>query len=638
MANARSTLERIRDHFVPPAGGFERLVARREHRLRIRRIGAATVALALSAGLFVGLWSVMRTTTPPPRPAGALTVGVGGSPVDVAVGEGSVWVATVTDPSGRGEVVRIDPTDGRVLARISLSEVGALAVGERGVWVANLRHETVTRIDPETDEPTDVINMPPLPYEVAEGDNAFLPEGIAIGFGRVWVSTARGSVTSIDPATGEVLEVASDPRAILRGLTTGAGSVWAWNTFEPPEAEVWRISPKPAEIERISVPATVLDAAAGSAGLYVLHVETGDVSLLGAVDPLQGPLEPAVPVGSAGERANAIAVADPTVYVGAAAGNIYAIDQGSGDAALLTRLPGAPTALLATADALWVAAADGTVTEVPLERKVAPEPTVSPSPTRATEEHTGPIPVAFYPSTYREGDRVVMPVTLVDGTTTEVLFREELKPHELATYGEIAGGLGRVDRSIYFHYGNASAFKGSGPLALYEGRGGAPVEEWEPPPDTFACPNLVFRFGDWFIGVRTCQDELSSEEKAEWARRLVGHQTEDGFLVLEAIPPLMIAQAGEHEGPQLWLQGPDRGSPFITLTPGPCAGPDEPAANQEIRVMPDGQRVSFARIGKTWYADWCEDGALYVGVESPDRDYVQAAAEGLRVRGLSVAE
>ena len=149
----------------------------------------------------------------------------------------------------------------------------------------------------------------------------------------------------------------------------------------------------------------------------------------------------------------------------------------------------------------------------------------------------------------------------------------------------------------------------------------------------------MFRFGDWFVGVRTCYDELSSEEKAQWARLLLGRQTEDGFLVLDAEPPLTIAAAGEHEGPDLWLQGSDRGSPFITLRPGPCTL-DEPARNQELRVMPDGQEVLIGPIAgqvETWYANWCEDGMMYVGVDSRDREYVEAAAEGLRIRNVTLA-
>lgn len=270
----------------------------------------------------------------------------------------------------------------------------------------------------------------------------------------------------------------------------------------------------------------------------------------------------------------------------------------------------------------------------------AASPSESPAPSSSPfvppSTHTAPIPGAFYPTLSREGDRTVMPVTLVDGTTAELVFADGLEPRQLGIYGEIVGGLGRIDRAIYYRYGDDSAFKGSGPLATFEGRDGAVVEEWEPPPGSFRCPTLVFRFGDWFVGVRTCQDQLTPEEKTEWARRLLGRQTDDGFLVLSALAPLTIAAAGEHEGPQLWVVGPERGWPFIILTPGAC-DPDQPASNEELRVTADGQVVSFSRIGRIWYADWCEDGRMKVQVESPDRGYVEAAAEGLRVRRIQIS-
>lgn len=267
-----------------------------------------------------------------------------------------------------------------------------------------------------------------------------------------------------------------------------------------------------------------------------------------------------------------------------------------------------------------------------------PERSADPTPTPPSDSRWDRIiPGAFYPTTYREGDRIVMPITFVDGSAAEVLFTPDLRPGRLGTYGQIAGGLPRVDRSISFRHGDDAAFTGSGPLATYEGRGGTTVEEWEPPPDSFRCPNLVLRFGDWFVGVRTCQDELSQQEKAEWARSLVGRQTSDGFLVLEAIPPLVIARPGEHEGPQFWLLGPDRGSPFITLTPMTC-DPDQPPNDENVRVMDDGQRVSFARIGRIWYADWCEDELIYIQIQSTDEAYVQAAAQGLRVRNVSLSD
>ena len=267
-----------------------------------------------------------------------------------------------------------------------------------------------------------------------------------------------------------------------------------------------------------------------------------------------------------------------------------------------------------------------------------PEPSGDPTPTPESDDGADRIiPGAFYPTTYREGDQIVMPTTFMDGSTAEVLFAAGLRPGRLGAYGFIAGGLGRVDRSINSRHGDASSFKGSGPLATYEGRGGTTVEEWEPPPDSFGCPNLVFRFGDWFVGVRTCQRELSEQEKAEWARRLSGRQTRNGFLVLEAEAPLTIAETGTHDGPQLLLQGPEGGWPFITLTPLPC-DPERPPDNEDVRTMDDGQRVGFSRGGGTSYADWCEDGAMFIQVESTDPGYVEAAAQGLRVRNVSLSE
>lgn len=59
-------------------------------------------------------------------------IAVGGHPLDVAVGEGSVWVA-----NGNGTVARIDPALGRVVERIRVGgSLGGIAVGEGAVWVA----------------------------------------------------------------------------------------------------------------------------------------------------------------------------------------------------------------------------------------------------------------------------------------------------------------------------------------------------------------------------------------------------------------------------------------------------------------------------------------------------------------------
>lgn len=66
--------------------------------------------------------------------------------------------------------------------------------------------------------------------------------------------------------------------------------------------------------------------------------------------------------------------------------------------------------------------------------------------------------------------------------------------------------------------------------------------------------------------------------------------------------------------------------------------PDRPPSDENVRVMDDGQRVSFARIGRIRYADWCEDELFYIQIQSTDEAYVQAAAQGLRVRNVSLSD
>ncbi|MPZ92725.1 MAG: hypothetical protein GEU68_14080 [Actinobacteria bacterium] len=258
----------------------------------------------------------------------------------------------------------------------------------------------------------------------------------------------------------------------------------------------------------------------------------------------------------------------------------------------------------------------------------------SPSP-QPTKEDSTDASNGFHPATYAEEDRVIMPLTFVDGSTAEVVFPETLGLQGMRAQVFTAGGLGGVDRTINFLYGDASFLRYSGPLETYKGRDVEPVEVWKPAPRSYECPNLVYSFGDWFVGVRTCQDELSESEKAEWARSLNGYQSEDGFLVLDAVPPLVLQRTGGHEGPELILT---RGNTqFIEFEPGRC-DPDDVPDEGDIRTMDDGTRVSFSvDVHEQWLATWCEDGLMTIQIDYATEDFAEAAAEGLRVRGISLA-
>lgn len=111
---------------------------------------------------------------------------------EVRAGFGSLW----TNPGG--SIVRIDPSTQRHVATIDLgSPVGAagieMAIGEGSVWVALSDPENsdgnglVVRIDPETN---DIVGELRLPTPA---------KGIAVGEGAVWVTDGLGTLYRIDP-------------------------------------------------------------------------------------------------------------------------------------------------------------------------------------------------------------------------------------------------------------------------------------------------------------------------------------------------------------------------------------------------------------------------------------------------------
>ena len=235
-----------------------------------------------------------------------------------------------------------------------------------------------------------------------------------------------------------------------------------------------------------------------------------------------------------------------------------------------------------------------------------------------------------------------MPLTFLDGSSGEALAPRDLGIQTMSAAIYTAAGLGGVDRTIDFRYRDGSTFMHEGPLETYEGPNGSPVEVWNPVPDMPAeCPNLVFRFGDWFVGVRTCQDDLSDAEKKSWARLLMGEVTNEGFLVLSATAPLKLQETGGHEGPELILG--EGHANWIELEPGEC-DPGRLPDDGDVRTMGDGTRVSFSRIGgdeskikHNWFAQWCEDGLIEVQVSEAYENFALAAADGFRIRDIVLA-
>ena len=129
--------------------------------------------------------------------------------IDVAIDEGSVWVACALDDV----VLRIDPANSTVIDRLELTEPHRVAFSEGAIWVGTA--SSVVRIDPES---LDVVAT----IEGGVGRDG----GLTADDDGVWVRRAATPLVRIDPATNEVTD------ELDLGVTSGGdvlvahGAVW----------------------------------------------------------------------------------------------------------------------------------------------------------------------------------------------------------------------------------------------------------------------------------------------------------------------------------------------------------------------------------------------------------------------------
>jgi streptogramin lyase len=127
----------------------------------------------------------------------------------LAAGGGSVWVGGL----GSGDVIRIDPATGKVLARVTVgARVFNLAPAPGAVWAVDNALSMAVRVDTKTAKVTARVPV------------GFQPYDIEWGFGSAWVANAGdGTVWRI--TNGKVvkkLKVGTEPN----GLTAYRGAVW----------------------------------------------------------------------------------------------------------------------------------------------------------------------------------------------------------------------------------------------------------------------------------------------------------------------------------------------------------------------------------------------------------------------------
>jgi ABC-type branched-subunit amino acid transport system substrate-binding protein/DNA-binding beta-propeller fold protein YncE len=203
---------------------------------------------------------------------------------------------TRLEPLGNG-VAAIDSGGGGVVSFTeSRTAPGNVAVGEGAVWVLNNEDQTVSRIDPDTQEVTETFETPGVPSELAVGEGA-LWIGIAGGKGETNVTV---SVSRMDPDSGRITRTARlrgeggvFPVAGAPRLAVGAGAVWAIN----PDGSVARIEPNSGRVvDTIDVKGGAWTLAAGDEGVWLLGNE--DPPGVTRVDPRTNRVTQKIEVGA----------------------------------------------------------------------------------------------------------------------------------------------------------------------------------------------------------------------------------------------------------------------------------------------------------------------------------------------------
>ncbi|KQU68011.1 hypothetical protein [Phycicoccus sp. Root101] len=218
-------------------------------------------------------------------------------------GFGSLWAAAC-DPTS-ASVLRIDPSNGRVQARVTLTglqilEEGSVASGEGAVWVVTAppQHQLV-RIDPKSNT---VVSRTAIPDGVVAA---------RAGLGGLWLTDPiRGELLRLDPRTQKVVaKVAAGQGA--RFFAVGAGAVWVQNNID---GTVSRIDPSTnAVVATVKVDGGAVDGGDLAVGGGFVWARVSD-ALVAKIDPATN--EVVARYGPAG-GSGSVAADDSAVWISA---------------------------------------------------------------------------------------------------------------------------------------------------------------------------------------------------------------------------------------------------------------------------------------------------------------------------------
>jgi YVTN family beta-propeller protein len=134
-----------------------------------------------------------------------------GSVLSLTVGEGAVWVTTISE-----RILRVEPATGAVTAEIPVPSQAFEPVAAGGaLWaIVAIGDGEIWRFDPNTGSPSGTTHTGKFPIDLALAPKA------------LWVANqGDGTISRVDPATRKVsatVEVGQQPT----GIAVGNGFVW----------------------------------------------------------------------------------------------------------------------------------------------------------------------------------------------------------------------------------------------------------------------------------------------------------------------------------------------------------------------------------------------------------------------------
>jgi YVTN family beta-propeller protein len=268
------------------------------------------------------------------------TVPTGVEPTDVSVGEGYVWVANQADDT----VTQIDPATQEIVgtATPDVSGVAGLAAGRGALWIADSRGSNLVRLDPEFRSVVEEIRLAPEPAFDSADVNP-----VAIGSGDVWVGKAEGGIGRVDPQRDEIVDRVPAGNS-TSAIATGLGGIWV---ADDADNTVARIDPAGANAVTATVPVGqgARGIAVGEGAVWVANTQDGTVMRL---DPTTAAPTATIPVGGS---PGGIAAGEGAVWVAdGESGTLVRIDPESNEVETTIEIGESPGRVAVADGRVWV--------------------------------------------------------------------------------------------------------------------------------------------------------------------------------------------------------------------------------------------------------------------------------------------